>query len=164
MAGEVTNKKIEEIDDSKKWKFTETTIKKLEEAFSFDSSVEEACFYANISKPTYYGWIKNNKELAERFNALRQKPILLARQTVVNRLGDSYGNAMDYLSRKRKDEFSTRQEVKKEDVDSLDDLKKDINKLNIDLYGDCPDSNGFIRDITDVPANESPEGDLPISI
>ena len=97
-------------DDGKYTKFTEETVKKLEEAFAIDATVEEACFYANITRPTYYGWIKKNPKLQERFNSLREKPVLLARQTAVKKIQDSYANAMDYLSRKRKGEFSQRQE------------------------------------------------------
>src|SRR3990167_7475227 len=97
-------------EEGKFTKLTEETIKKLEEAFAIDCSIEEACFYANISHQTYYNWIKADLKLAERFEALRQKPVLLARQTAVKKLTESYSNAMDYLSRKRKEEFSSRQE------------------------------------------------------
>lgn len=88
-----------------KYKLTPETIKKLEEAFAIDATVEEACFYADISTVTYYGWIKEFPKMKERFNALRQKPILKARQTIVNKLGDNYNNAIDYLKRKRRAEF-----------------------------------------------------------
>lgn len=123
--------------NSKRKKFTkktEETIKKLEEAFALDASVEEACFYANISKPTYYSWIKQEPKLEERFNDLRQKPILLARQTVIQKMTDSYSNSMDYLSRKKKAEFSTRSEV-------------DVNaKLNVDVSID----EGMSTDMTNI--------------
>ena len=36
-------------------------------------------------------------------------PVLAARERVVKGVKESYGNAMDYLSRKRKDEFSTKE-------------------------------------------------------
>jgi len=91
-------------------KMDEMTVKKLEEAFAIDSTVEEACFYAGISKQTYYNWIGSFPDKKEQFDALRQRPVLLARQTAVKKLTESYSNAMDYLSRKKKDEFSPRQE------------------------------------------------------
>ena len=96
-------------------------VKKLEEAFSIDATIEEACFYADISRETYYQWIRKNKELADRFAALRNKPVLKARTTVVKELGSSYQNAMDYLKRKKKLEFgdSNRTEVTGKDGEPI---------------------------------------------
>ena len=92
-------------------KFTDAVVRKLEEVFALDGTVEEACFYAGISRETYYQHIKEKPALADRFEELRYNPVLKARQTVVKKLGENYQNAMDYLSRKRKAEFSPRQEV-----------------------------------------------------
>lgn len=97
--------------DQIKQKQTPEVIHKLEEAFAIDASVEEACYYADIAESTYYAWCKENEELSERFKRLRNKPILLARQTVNKKISESYSNAMDYLSRKKKLEFSTRTET-----------------------------------------------------
>ena len=88
-----------------KQKQTLETLGKLDEAFAIDASVEEACFYANIDPSTYYEWVKQNPELSHRFTRLRNKPVLLARQTVVKKINESYSNAMDYLKRKKKVEF-----------------------------------------------------------
>lgn len=90
-------------------KMTPEAIKKLEQAFSFDCSIDEACLFADITPPTYYKWLKKNPKLVKRFEALRNKPVLLARERVVKGLSESYSNAMDYLSRKRKGEFSTKE-------------------------------------------------------
>lgn len=62
---------------------TPEAIKKLEEAFALDCSIPEACFYADISKTTYYNWLEKDPELVDRFAALRERPVLLARTTVV---------------------------------------------------------------------------------
>lgn len=83
---------------------------KLEEAAAFDASIEECCFYADISRDSYDRYLHVHPEIRARLAALREKPVLLARQTVVKKLPESYGNAMDYLSRKRKSEFSQRTE------------------------------------------------------
>lgn len=91
-------------------KLTPETVSKLEQAFSLDCTVEEACFFADISRTTYYEWIKENPELSDRFEALRQKPVLAARMTVVDSLHQPH-YAFEYLKRKRKQEFSDRQEV-----------------------------------------------------
>lgn len=83
---------------------TPDTVRKLEEVFAIDGTVEEACFYAEISRDTYYRWIKENPALSDRFEALRQKPVLKARETIIKDLKNPAG-AQWYLSRKRKSEF-----------------------------------------------------------
>lgn len=92
-------------------KFTDVVVGKLEEVFALDGTIEEACFYAGIHRDTYYENIKKQPKLADRFEALRLTPVLKARTTVVAGIGSNYGNAMDYLARKRKHEFAPRQEV-----------------------------------------------------
>jgi len=82
------------------------TVKKLEEVFAMDGSVKEACFYADISTKTYYEWLKKNPELGNRFDALRQKPVLIARQTIFKDLKDDVTTAKWYVERKRRNEFA----------------------------------------------------------
>ncbi len=82
-------------------------VRKLETAFSIDSTVEEACFYAGISRTAYYDNIRERPELADRFDALRNKPVLAARDTIAKSLNQPQW-ASWYLSRKRKAEFSER--------------------------------------------------------
>ena len=90
-------------------KMTPEAINKLEQAFAIDATVEEACFYTGISVPTFYSWKKKNEKLFKGLEALREKPVLKARQTIVNNL-DTPEGARWYIERKRKKEFSTRQE------------------------------------------------------
>lgn len=94
-----------------KQKMTEDTLRKLDEVFAIDGSIEEACFFADIATSTYYLWVKENPELSERFNRLRNNPVLKARKTVNDKLGESYQNAMDYLKRKKKIEFGDNVDV-----------------------------------------------------
>lgn len=116
-------------------KFTDPVVRKLEEVFALDGTVEEACFYAGISRETYYVHIKEKPELADRFEALRLNPVLKARQTVVKRLADNYQNAMDYLARKRKGEFTARSEVTGADGQPLfDDATKQKTKSAIAAF------------------------------
>ena len=83
---------------------TDEKVKKLEEIFALDGTIEEACFYTDISKTTYYNWLDKNPKLVNRFAELRLSPVLKARRTVVNDL-KNYQNAMDYLKRQRKKEL-----------------------------------------------------------
>jgi len=87
------------------------TVKKLEQAFALDCSIPEACLYADICKQTYYNLLKDRPDLIDRFEALRNKPVLLARQELIKWLKDNPELALKYLERKRKDEFSTKTET-----------------------------------------------------
>jgi len=80
-------------------------LAKLEEATAIDASLEECLFYADISKDSYYRYLKSHPDFAIRLAKLRERPVMLARQTVIKRIPESYSNAMDYLKRKRKAEF-----------------------------------------------------------
>ena len=90
-------------------KFDKLTVKKLEEAFSIGADVSAACFYADITRQTYYNWVKENKKLGEKFDRLREKPVLEAYQTIATNLHE-VDTAKWFLERKRKTEFSTRVE------------------------------------------------------
>lgn len=89
---------------------TPEKITKMEQAAALGATVLEICFYADISPDTYYRWLKEDEELSERIEHLRQKPILKARQTVINGL-DQAENARWFLERKLKGEFSAKQEL-----------------------------------------------------
>lgn len=90
---------------------TPTVIAKLEEAFAWGCTDREACLWANISEETLYSYQKKNPRFQSRKEALKDTPILLARKTVVEAIKKKDRTmALAYLDRKKKDEFSTRQE------------------------------------------------------
>lgn len=89
---------------------TDEVIHKIEEVAALDGSVEEMAFYANVHRGTVYRWLKENKEFSDRIEALRQDPILKARQTVIKSLDDP-NQAFKYLERKRPAEFSPMQKL-----------------------------------------------------
>ena len=93
-------------------KLDDLIVKKLEEAFAIDSTVLEACAYAGITPPTFYTWQKDNVELFNRFEMLRQNPMLKVRNNINQALnaGD-IDTSKWYAERKAKAEFSTRQEL-----------------------------------------------------
>ena len=92
-------------------KMDNLTVKSLEEAFAMDCTIEEACLMAKITKQTYYNWIESFPKMKDRFDLLRNEPVLAARKTVVEAIKVNPGIALSYLERKKKDEFSPRQEV-----------------------------------------------------
>lgn len=105
-------------------KMTPMVRKKMEEATALDATVEEVCFYAGISKDTYYKWIKKDNKLSDYLTALRNKPVLKARQEVIKGLTDNPEFSLKYLERKRKNEFSTRVE------NDITTKGKSLNNIN----------------------------------
>lgn len=92
-------------------KLTDENRVKLKEAAALDASVEEMAYYCNVTRQTIHNWLKEDKDLFDEIERLRQKPILAARQAMVNKSIESYGNASDYLKRKRKKEFGDNTQV-----------------------------------------------------
>lgn len=60
--------------------FTEDVIQKLESIFRIDWTVDEACWYANISTSTYYEHLKANPKFSEKMSQAQQYPFILARK------------------------------------------------------------------------------------
>lgn len=106
---------------------TEETVNKLEEAFLLGCTDEEACYYADISKQTLYNYQEKNPEFIDRKEGLKQRPFFLARQAVIK----GFSNpelALKFLERKKKDEFSLRQELTGKDGEKIPILVKFINE------------------------------------
>jgi len=105
---------------------TDDVLQKLESAFAIGASDIEACTYADISTSTLYNYQNENPEFLERKRLLKEKPLLKARQTVVNSLDDPR-HAEWYLERKSKGEFSTREESVVTSV-TIEDFIKEFDK------------------------------------
>lgn len=90
---------------------TQEVIAKLEEAFAWGCTDREACLWADIAEETLYSYQKKNPGFVKRKEALKETPVMLARKTVVKAISKGDRTvAMQYLERKKKDEFSTKQE------------------------------------------------------
>lgn len=83
----------------------------LEQAFSIGASDLEACALADISPRTLYNYQEKHPEFLQRKETLKERPTLIARQSVVSAMKGDGHLALKYLERKRKDEFSLKQEV-----------------------------------------------------
>lgn len=83
----------------------------MEEAFAIGATDSEACFYADVSTGAFYNYQDRNPEFLERKNALKERPVLLARQTVVKSMETDASTAKWYLEKKKATEFATKAEV-----------------------------------------------------
>lgn len=93
-------------------KFTDEVVGKLEYAFMKGFNITEACNYAEISRDTYYEYLKKNQDFSDKMeraqtNLQRRAKINLAEAIENGDLGES----KYYLERKCKDEFSSKQEI-----------------------------------------------------
>lgn len=104
-----TSNKIINMTAGRPTVMTPEVLNKLEEIFAIGGTDQEACFFANISHQTLYDYQKKYPEFVERKEALKEKPILKARRTVVKAL-DNPEDAKWYLERKKKKEFAQRTE------------------------------------------------------
>lgn len=100
-----TTKKKRKSNAGRPSVITEKVLSKLEQGFSYDYTDEEACFYAGISPEALYAYQLKNPEFTKRKFMLKSMPVLAAKQTVAKQARKSYGNSIDYLKRKRKNEF-----------------------------------------------------------
>lgn len=89
---------------------TDSVVEKLEYAFALGCSDEEACFYADIHKQTLYNYQDKTPGFIDRKQALKSRPIFVARESVVKGLRNP-DLALKFLERKAKSEFSLRQEL-----------------------------------------------------
>ncbi len=83
-----------------------TEIKdKLDYAFSIGCNNAEACVYADLSESTFYSWIEKDEKLSERFKALKNKPVLKAKEVVQSALDEGDSNTAKWYLERRSAEF-----------------------------------------------------------
>lgn len=107
------------FDTGRPTRIDESVLAKLHQAFSIGCNDEEACAFADIHPSTLYEYQKKNPEYTEYKQQLKNKPILEARNTVVQNLRKDPKLALEYLKCKRKDEFGTRTEITGADGSAL---------------------------------------------
>ncbi len=90
---------------------TPEVLAKLEEAFAWGCSDREACLWADIAEATLYVYQEKNPEFVERKEALKETPILEARKSVLNGVKKDPDLALKLLERKKKGEYSLRNEL-----------------------------------------------------
>jgi hypothetical protein len=92
------------------WWMDRGKVELLIKACKIDCTVLEACFLAGITEEQYYYFCHIHPGFYEIKKILNSYPYFKARNTLVKHLDDPH-YALAYLERKKKDEFSKRQEV-----------------------------------------------------
>lgn len=98
--------------EGRKTVMTDLVLAKLREAFLLGCTDEEACLFADISPSALYDYQEKNPVYIEKKKQWKQEPILLARKRIVEAISKEKDleTSKWYAERKRKQEFSLRQE------------------------------------------------------
>ena len=91
-------------------KIKDEELRKFETAFKMGCNNSEACAYADIPESTFYDYIKANPEFSDKINKWKKNPALKAKHTIYQNLSDPK-IAQWWLERRKRDEFSTAQEI-----------------------------------------------------
>jgi hypothetical protein len=102
----MTKKKSRALVGGRPTVFTDQVLQKLEEAFSIDATVREACAYAGISESVYYLECNRNPQFVERMERSMQFAFMLAKKVVVQAMKENDGNlAMKWLKNRQRDRY-----------------------------------------------------------
>ena len=113
---------------------TPEVVKKLEDSFRIDSTVEDACKYAGISKVTFYKYYEKDELFMNKIDAARMAPGMKARLVLVSQM-DSTNEAqalkasIEYLSR-RDPRYSNKIDGK---IEGDLNVKGEIDFKNMDM-------------------------------
>lgn len=97
---------------------TPEVLELLRQAYLVGATTVEAAGFADISFNVLYEYIKKHPDFSQQIEIWRNKPLLKAKTTLVNDLGD-IKTAQWYIERKQKQEFSLRQELTGKDGEAL---------------------------------------------
>lgn len=78
---------------------SEDCLRRLEDAFSLGCSDAEACCFAGVTLQVFQEHLKSDPTFKDRREILKQRPQLLARQTVFKALKEDPQIALEYLDR-----------------------------------------------------------------
>lgn len=92
-------------------KITEEILAILEDAFLEGHTDTEACLIANIDPSTFYRYCKENPDFSIRKEQLKDNQFVIARRTLMKGVKANPELALKFLERKKKDEFSTKQDI-----------------------------------------------------
>lgn len=91
--------------------FTKVALSKLKQAFLLGCSDKEACFYADISRPAFYRYSKENLEFRDEKERLKTNLTIIARIAIMKGLSNPR-IALRYLEKKLPEEFGLRQKAR----------------------------------------------------
>lgn len=91
--------------NKEKVQLPESVVKKLEQVYQLDCTVDEIAYYLDVSRQTIYNWKIDFPDIFDRLERLRQRPVVLARESVMKGVANDPKLALEYLKKKKSDEF-----------------------------------------------------------
>jgi hypothetical protein len=108
-------------------KMTTETLDRLKAAFLMGCSDIEACQFADISKTALYNYQNENPDFVDQKERWKEQLTLKARSVIAKALNNNeIDTAKWYMERKRKSEFSIREEFTGADGESLQGVTLNI--------------------------------------
>lgn len=109
-------------------KYNDEVVKKLESIFKIGGTVDEACSYAEITKPTYYEWLDRHSDFLTKMNSAQHYADIVAKNVVVDSMiKDKDLSTAKWWLEKRQFRENTQTNVQVNVLNKLDNLKKDYN-------------------------------------
>ena len=84
------------------------TIRKLEEAFKIDATVDEACVYAGIGTSTYHDWMRDDESFRSKMQSAQQFVFMHAKRNWVEAIvtKKDVDQSVNFLKRRAKRLYS----------------------------------------------------------
>jgi len=127
----------------------------LEQAFRVGCTVREACIHAGIAGSTFRLYASKFPAFREWSDDLRERPVIIARQTINKALSTSVEAAYLYLRAKRKDEFAEKSIVDHGRAMTVEELEE-IAKGEVEIKNMVID--GEVKADTSAEAPAAPVG------
>lgn len=119
---------------------TSEVLEKLEQAFSVDCTVQEACIFSGISRSALFRYSRANPDFETKKERWKTKLVLLARIEVIKGLRGNPDLAFKFLERKLPEEFGRRRTVANPDMRTKEseEYREGLRRLIIE-FGNYPE-------------------------
>ena len=109
-------------------KYNDEVVKKLESIFKIGGTVDEACSYAEITKPTYYEWLDRHSDFLTKMNSAQHYADIVAKNVVVDSMiKDKDLSTAKWWLEKRQFRENNQTNIQVNVLNKLDSYKKDYN-------------------------------------
>ena len=131
-----------------------TTIADLLTAFQNSYNITEACHYAGISRDTYYRWLEQHPELAEKVEQAKHMPTRKAKETITKAIKEGDVATSRWLLERRDPDFRSKGELEVKNPDTIKTKEKIRGFLN-----DTDDIDAEGADASSTEPSESASGE-----
>lgn len=121
-------------------KITPELVSKLEQGFKIGLNDTECCAYCEISRETFYKYIKKHPEFTDRIEEWKKNPIAKAKYTIYKNLDDP--SVAKWLLERRDNDYSTK-------------IKQEVTNLTPNIVVATQQDADLIKDLQNVKPDEN---------